>query len=137
MRIEKVSYQKVFPLGMYINEKIGVELVLNEGDDAMEALSEARKVTHEFFDKNNPEPFISGVKIIEEAPQQNIGIKLDKKTQKEQQEDNFIKLINECTEIEKPLGVKAYELISNNNPKLKTAYDNKLKKLNEQQGSNN
>ena len=30
-RFDRVSYQKVFPLGMYINERLGVEMQLDEG----------------------------------------------------------------------------------------------------------
>lgn len=127
MRIERVSYQKVFPLGMYINEKIGVELILNEGEDAMEALAEARKVTHDFFDKNNPEPFVSGVKTILEEPTGDVVI-VPKLSSKEKQRLSLINSINSCDKIS---DLESYKLISKSNPELQTIYDNKLNELNE------
>lgn len=53
MKVERISYQKIFPLAMYINEKIGVDILINEGDDPMVALAEAKKMVHEFHEKTN------------------------------------------------------------------------------------
>jgi hypothetical protein len=52
MKIERVSYQKIFPLGQYINEKIGVDILVNDGDDPMELLKKASEMVHEFHSKN-------------------------------------------------------------------------------------
>lgn len=43
MRITSVQYSRVYSLGNYENEKIGVEVEVPEGDDPQAALAEARK----------------------------------------------------------------------------------------------
>lgn len=52
MQIEKISYHKVFNLGNYSNEKIGVDIVLAPGEDPLDAFAEAKKQVekgHRFF----------------------------------------------------------------------------------------
>jgi hypothetical protein len=53
MHIEKVNYQKVFNLGSYTSERIGVELLLEKGDNAKFALEEAKKLVEEFHKQNH------------------------------------------------------------------------------------
>lgn len=43
MKVKNVSYSKVFPLGGYSNEKIGVEIEVGENENPVEALFEAKK----------------------------------------------------------------------------------------------
>jgi hypothetical protein len=52
MQIENVSYHKVFNLGNYSNEKIGIDIRLAPGEDPIEAFAEAKKIvekSHQFF----------------------------------------------------------------------------------------
>jgi hypothetical protein len=42
MNITTVTYSKVFSLGNYENEKIGVEVSIGENEDAQQALTEAK-----------------------------------------------------------------------------------------------
>jgi uncharacterized membrane protein YcgQ (UPF0703/DUF1980 family) len=42
MKTKTVTYQKVFNLGDYSNEKIGVDLELEEGDNVQDAVNKAR-----------------------------------------------------------------------------------------------
>ncbi len=52
MQIEKISYHKVFNLGNYSNEKIGVDIVIAPGEDPLDAFAEAKKQvekSHQFF----------------------------------------------------------------------------------------
>jgi hypothetical protein len=43
MTIERITYKRVFPTGsMYLNEHIGVDILLNDGDDKDALLNEAR-----------------------------------------------------------------------------------------------
>lgn len=42
MKVSNISYSKVFSLGNYENEKLGVEIELNDGDDVQKAIQEAR-----------------------------------------------------------------------------------------------
>jgi hypothetical protein len=52
MHTESISYHKVFNLGNYSNEKIGVEIKLAPGEDVLDAFAEAKKMvekSHKFF----------------------------------------------------------------------------------------
>ncbi len=130
MTITSINYTKTYNLGSYQSEKIGIEISINEGENAMQALDEAKKLAQEFHEKNNPLPFVSGETIITPASEEPLPeIKVDKKTQKEQQLQNWINLINEATTIPKPLGLMGYETVCKNNPILKEAFDKKLKLL--------
>lgn len=42
MKVTKVTYSKVFPLGQYSNEKLSVEIDLEEGDEPTEAFNDAK-----------------------------------------------------------------------------------------------
>ena len=43
MKIDKIFYQRIFPLGPYLNERVGVEIKIEEGESPEEAFSEAKK----------------------------------------------------------------------------------------------
>ena len=42
MKVQTITYHKVFSLGNYENEKIGVEIEVHEGDDVQKAIQQAR-----------------------------------------------------------------------------------------------
>jgi len=42
MKTKSISYHKVFNLGDYSNEKIGVDLEIEEGDNVQDAVNKAR-----------------------------------------------------------------------------------------------
>jgi len=119
MNITSVSYVKLFPLGMYINEKIGVEVSLEAGEDAMLALDTARNLVHEYHEKNNPIPF-AGVTAIADNPTIP-NVQVDKEPPK-----SLVEQIESCTELKV---LESYRLIAKTNPECQTAYDNKLKEL--------
>lgn len=52
MKVKQVSYSKVFSLGNYENEKLGVEFEIAEGDDVQKAMQKAREFV-EFNHKLN------------------------------------------------------------------------------------
>lgn len=52
MKTKSVTYSKVFSLGNYENEKIGVEIEIQEGDEVQKAIQEARQFV-EFNHKLN------------------------------------------------------------------------------------
>lgn len=52
MKIKTITYQKVFSLGNYENEKIGVEIELAENEDPQKAIQDARNYV-EFNHKVN------------------------------------------------------------------------------------
>jgi hypothetical protein len=52
MQIEKISYHKTFNLGNYSNERIGLDIVLSDGENPLDAFAEAKKQvekSHKFF----------------------------------------------------------------------------------------
>jgi hypothetical protein len=46
MKIEKITYQKVFPIGPFSNERIGLEVIVEPGDDPSEIAETLRKMVH-------------------------------------------------------------------------------------------
>jgi hypothetical protein len=120
MKIDRVSYQKLFPLGVYINERIGVELSLEAGEDAKEALKTARKLVHEYHMEANKELYEKELSKVEEHPKV---IHTDPKLNQEQSIIRDISTVNSLTVLE------SYRLIAKNNPEIQKAYDNKLQSL--------
>jgi len=59
MKVKTISYQKVFPLGQYINERIGIECEIREGEDIMEVLSDAKAAVEKFHKDTNPGLYMS------------------------------------------------------------------------------
>lgn len=59
MIIERVTYTKTFPIGPYLNEKIGIEIELQQIEPGIwetpqEALSKAKNIIEEWHKENNP-----------------------------------------------------------------------------------
>jgi hypothetical protein len=46
MKIEKITYQKIFPLGPFSNERIGVEVIMEEGDTPTAVTERLRNMVH-------------------------------------------------------------------------------------------
>ena len=130
MKIDKVSYQKTFNLGNYSSERIGVDILLNEGEDAKEALATAKQLVTEYHKENNPqiyeeqeegiligEPFRNSTQIVQQpaAPIPKLS-----------QEETIIRDIHTCTELKT---LQAYKLIAKNNPKIQEHYTAKLSEL--------
>lgn len=86
MHVSKVTYSQLFPLSAYLNERVGVEVDLNPGEDAKEALETAKKLCEEFHKEN--------------APAQP---KKEPTTRDQQQleKDRLSKLIKDCTDMDK------------------------------------
>lgn len=113
--IERVSYQKTFNLGNYSSERIGVDIVLNEGEDAKLALSEASKLVHEYHkDSISLNPPQSSDELVT--------VNLDKATLG----SSLIRDINSCTELKV---LESYKIIVKGKPDLQAAYDTKLNQL--------
>lgn len=125
MFIQTVSYTRTFNLGNYSSEKIGVEFALNAGDSANKALDHARELVEQYHAEN-----LKRQKEISEY----LGVNYDnsiyeeiiptqsKKTLAEKTKD----FIDACKTKEE---LKAWELMSKNNPELLEHYNNKLKTL--------
>jgi hypothetical protein len=121
MHIEKVNYQKTFNLGNYTSEKIGVELVLHQGESADKALDIAKELVEEYH-KRHLVTISPDYEHLVEYPVSNVI-----KTQSPQTlAEKTKQFIDECKTIE---DLKAWELMSKNSSELKEYYNNKLLKL--------
>ncbi len=119
MKIEKISYQKLFPLGAFINEKIGVEMQLDEGDNPVQVLNEAKKLVEKYHIDTNPQMY------IDDVPQISTTTTIDQ-VQPLTKVASLIQQINSCEEIKV---LESYKLIVKTDPDLQRAYDKKLKQL--------
>lgn len=73
MKIQTIQYHKVFNLGNYSNEKIGVDVVIGEGEDPLEAFAEAKRLvekSHKFFQDL---PYYEKAKTIVSSPDDYTG----------------------------------------------------------------
>ena len=120
MYMEKVNYTRTFNLGNYSSEKIGVEMSLNAGENAIEALDHCRKLVEEYHQQNVKRLTELGYfgSEIETEPIQIQNKKSTKDTAKD-----FI--INSKTLDE----LKSWQIMSNNNEELKAVYEKRLNEL--------
>lgn len=55
MKVDRISYQKIFPTGMaYLNHKIGVEIEVDENDNIDNAFDWARILVEKWNESSNP-----------------------------------------------------------------------------------
>lgn len=120
MHIEKVNYQKTFNLGNYSSEKIGVELSLNPGEDAKLALNTAKELVEEYHKESIAKLKESGFFQEEEH------IEVIEKTGPKTLTERTKPFIDACKTVEE---LKAWELMSKNNPELSEYYENKLRSI--------
>ena len=55
MKVDRISYKKIFPLGSYINETIGVEIDVHTDDAVLDVLAHAKFLVEKFHKDNNPQ----------------------------------------------------------------------------------
>jgi hypothetical protein len=123
MSYYKIVYDKLFPYAPYLNERIGIEILVESSQDPMDALEEARKIVHDFRNKHiqaelshQLEPIIEGVPDI----------KVQKSTAQSLEEQ-----ILACTYIkgENDDGLMSFKVIAEMNPRLKEVFWNKMEEL--------
>lgn len=140
MKITSVNYQKVFPLGQYINERIGVEIQVDPDESEVDALREAKRIVEQFHKDNNPQlytetpiqpQYFNGSFPIHDKEGNRIhsGVNIEPITPKTQPHST-IEAINSCTTLKV---LQEFDLIVQNMgkkyPEIQEAYDNKLKEL--------
>lgn len=116
MKIDRVLYQKVFPLGRFDNEKIGFEASIDDVENPMEAISKLRELAEETFNAAYPTG-LTGTheRVIEETT-----------NPPESRVQSIIQDISTCKELKV---LESYRLIANSNPLIQEAYNNKLKQF--------
>lgn len=53
MNIERITYQRTFNLGNYESLKIGADVLINPGEDAKQALNEAKEFVEQWHKENS------------------------------------------------------------------------------------
>lgn len=114
MKLEKISYAKIFPTGVYLNERIGFEASISEREDAQLALMELRNMAEKFHKEANPHLYNQTSELHIKEPEKVI------KREYERMEI----LIDDCKTIEELAKYKP-DLPAD----LMPAYMNKLKAL--------
>ena len=112
MFIDKITYQRTFNLGNYSSEKIGVEVSINQGESATEALDVARKLVEEYH-KENLDKILS-----EEEPVVQLKANDEFKTPEEH-------ILSSDTMEE----LKSWELFVKTKPELQIFYNKRLEYL--------
>jgi|GEM_PF-4846950 len=125
MSYHKVIYEKLFPYAPYLNERIGIEIIVEDGQSPEEALTEAKRVVDDFYLKNAPQ-VITGV--TEVADNRTIpNVPLDKgpvtKLSKEDQQKQYLLDCKDIPELE------TFKLLVKKHEYLQETFDNKLKEL--------
>jgi hypothetical protein len=65
MRIERINYQKVFPCGAYLTERIGFEASLEEGEDQRQAIEQMRQMAEDIHREKYPQYYVNGLPKID------------------------------------------------------------------------
>lgn len=68
MKVEKILYQRIFPLSAYVNEKIGVEMIVEKGDDAYDVLDLAKSIVEDWHKQHHPVPYDPSLTPEEQLP---------------------------------------------------------------------
>jgi hypothetical protein len=116
MNIKSVTYQKVYAIGAYITERIGVEASVDEGQDPKFVLAELKKLCDEVNTANNPH-------LTETQPSEPTTLPTLKVEREIQPIDKQI------MEITDPVVLKTFETFCKNNPALKELYETRLKQI--------
>jgi len=126
MQITTVNYTRTFNLGNYSSEKIGVELSINEGESANQALDVARDLVEQYHSENvKRQKELRDFCGIGDSHQEEIDERIPTQSKQTLAEKtkSFIDLCKTKEEL------KAWELMSKSNPELLKHYNNKLKSL--------
>jgi hypothetical protein len=57
MHIKEVTFTKIYANSSFLNDRIGVTVAVNEGEDAKEALRTAAMLSDEFHKERNPDVY--------------------------------------------------------------------------------
>jgi hypothetical protein len=121
MHIQVINYQRTFNLGNYASEKIGVEVAINAGEDAKEALEAAKSLVEEYHKEN-----VAKLKDLGYFYEEQIEVETIPTQSKETRDEKTKKFIDFCKTKEE---LKAWELMSKSSPELLEHYNKKLKNI--------
>lgn len=126
MKIDRVSYQRLMPTGMYSNERIGIEAMLDEGEKPEEAISQLKQMVEEFHKQSNPQFYQEGGEVGMAYPEILAGREPITQDAKEKRVLLLIGDINSCKEVKV---LESYRLIAKQIPEIQSAYEKKMQEL--------
>ena len=121
MHIQVINYQRTFNLGNYASEKIGVEVAINAGEDAKEALETAKSLVEEYHKEN-----VAKLKDLGYFYEDQIQVEIIPTQSKETRDEKTKKYIDFCKTKEE---LKGWELMSKSSPELIEYYNKKFKSI--------
>lgn len=132
MRIEKISYEQLFCTGQFTNQRLRVEISLEEHDFngsmatpvVNSAFELAKELVNNAFQKINPDwekQMGTVVKQVDEP--------IDKRVAAIIADINSCEVIDDKNSFGVQYGLIAYQDAANSNPVIKAAYDLKMKQL--------
>lgn len=117
MTIERIYYQRNFRIGEFLYENIGIGIAINEGEDAKQALDQAKDLVEKYHWENVN-------KDLEHQQQEPLrDIQVVKSTPEEQRTADLIADILMCPTLAE---LESYKLLLNR-PELEMAYNQRLK----------
>lgn len=120
-----VNYQKVFPLAPYVNERIGVDIQLDDGDSPLEALAKAKEMVEQFHQEAKKGLVLE--MVTSEIPiNQPLPIIETQKQSKEDMLSSAIAGIYASRDIEE---LKSFRAYYEKYPEAQAAYDEMKNKL--------
>lgn len=132
MKITTIQYKKVFPIGAYQNEPLGIEATLDEGEDPIEAFKTLKQLAHEVHNTLNPQLYTETPIHNNSQWEVNTNTQEQPPSTPKTQPHSTIEAIKSCTTLKV---LQEFDLIvknmSNKYPEIKEAYDKKNLELSE------
>lgn len=122
-KANKIYYQRNFPIGQFLYEHIGIELIVEQGKTVDETIKEARELVFENHKKNNPQVEYSEIDI----PITKLVSPVNEKDTKPKTQEE--KIIDDIATVTDPKVLDGYQFISKKYPSIKEAVENKRKEL--------
>jgi hypothetical protein len=141
MKIEKIFFEQLFPTGNFSNQRLGIEISIQEGDfvsdeRVKEIYASAKVLVNDAFQKLNPSlPITSTDYHTGESSMPLNSSHIDALGFKTPSVHGIIKDIMECDVIDLKnafgvqTGLLGYEHLTSKDEKIKEAYDKRLKQL--------
>lgn len=126
MQFEKISYQRVFNLGNYESVRIGADVLINPGEDAKQALNEAKEFVEQWRKENNAYHFADTTPDIPIIPKKEWVQPINMYSNKPISDETLIFEIGTCNSVKT---LESYKFIVKGKKDLEEIYNNKLKEL--------
>lgn len=128
MKIKSFKYERLYPIGSYLNLRLGIEMELSDTDTAEKAFAKAEEICDNLHKSKFPEMY-NIEKVVDYKGEDAAPVKQPPKSNPDKKKDRIESLkqqISTCTELKV---LESYALIAKNNPELQSTYDGMLEKL--------